>query len=132
MKGFKINIDRVTVENDNFRKVLYTSKHCQLVLMSLKPKEEIGMETHVYNDQFFRIESGRGKCTIDGHEYEIKDGDAIVVPAGAKHNILNTSVTEHLKMYTIYSPPHHKDGIIRATKILAETEGREYNGELSE
>ena len=90
MKGFTTNIEEATLENGNFRKVLYTSKHSQLVLMSLKPWEEIGMEIHEENDQFFRFEIGHGKCTIDGNEYEVDDGIAVVVPAGAQHNIVNT------------------------------------------
>jgi len=91
MKGFCINIEEATLENDNFRKVLYTSKHSQLVLMSLKPEEDIGMEVHEENDQFFRFEKGQGKCIIDGNEYELSDGVAVVVPAGAKHNIMTMS-----------------------------------------
>lgn len=132
MKGFKISIDKATVDNISFRSVLYTSKHCQLVLMSLKPKEDIGEETHPDNDQFFRIEAGHGKCIIDGHEYEIKDGDAVVVPAGAKHNIINMDSASDLKMYTIYSPAHHKDGIIRSTKKDAEINGVEFDGVTTE
>lgn len=132
MKGFKENIDKATLDNHNFRKVLYTSRHCQLVLMSLKPNEEIGEETHLDNDQFFRIESGNGKCVIDGHEYEITSGDAIVVPAGAKHNIRNMNSTAELKMYTIYSPAHHKDGIIRPTKKEAELNGAVFDGVTTE
>src|SRR5665647_3211548 len=97
MKGFSTNIEEATLENGNFRKVLYTSKHSQLVLMSLKPREEIGMEVHEENDQFFRFEKGQGKCIIDGNEYEVGDGFAIVVPAGAQHNVINTSKTEDLK-----------------------------------
>lgn len=120
MRGYIINIEKATKENENFRKVLYTAKHSQLVLMSLKPGEEIGMEVHPDNDQFFRIEKGVGKCIIDGNVYELNDGAAIVVPAGSKHNVINTSDIEELKLYTIYSPPHHKDGIIRATKEEAE------------
>jgi mannose-6-phosphate isomerase-like protein (cupin superfamily) len=116
MKGFNIGIEKATIENDNFRKVLYTSKHSQLVLMSLLPKEEIGLETHPDNDQFFRFEAGVGEVHIDAEVYTIKDGDAIVVPAGSKHNIINTSSTLPLKMYTIYSPPHHKDGIAEQQK----------------
>ncbi|MGB9743499.1 MAG: cupin domain-containing protein, partial [Minisyncoccia bacterium] len=116
MKGYHTNIEKDTLENENFRQVLYTSKHSQLVLMSLEPNEEIGMEVHPDNDQFFRIEKGQGKCVIDGNEYELTDGAAIVVPAGAEHNVINTSLTEPLKLYTIYSPPHHKDGIVRKTK----------------
>ena len=132
MKGFKSNIEKDTIANNNFRKVLYTSKHSQLVLMSLKPKEEIGEETHPDNDQFFRIEAGRGKCVIDGNNYQIKDGDAIVVPAGAKHNIINEDDEAELKMYTIYSPAHHKDGIVRATKEEAEQHEVEFDGTTTE
>ena len=116
MKGFNANIEKETLENKNFRKVLYTAKHSQLVLMSLKPNEEIGMETHPDNDQFFRFEKGQGKCIIDGNEYVLGDGSVMIVPAGAQHNIINTSSADDLKLYTIYSPAHHKDGIIRATK----------------
>lgn len=132
MKGFSINIENATLDNRNFRKVLYTSKHSQLVLMSLRPGEEIGMEVHEENDQFFRFESGQGKCIIDGHEYELSDGVAIVVPAGAQHNVINTSATEDLKLYTIYSPAHHKDGIVRATKKEAEANEAEFDGVTTE
>ena len=132
MKGFKINIENATVNNHNFRKVLYTSKHSQLVLMSLRPNEEIGEETHADNDQFFRIEAGSGKCFIDGNEYDIKDGDAIVIPAGAKHNVINVSSADELKMYTIYSPAHHKDGIVRSTKKQAESNEEEFDGVTTE
>jgi len=132
MKGFNANIEKETLENNNFRKVLYTGKHSQLVLMSLKPNEEIGMEVHPDNDQFFRFEKGQGKCIIDGNEYELKDKVAIVVPAGAQHNVINTSGEEELKMYTIYSPAHHKDGIVRATKEEAEVNGAEFDGITTE
>ncbi len=132
MKGFSIDIEDATLENGNFRKVLYTSKHSQLVLMSLKPLEDIGMEVHEENDQFFRFESGQGKCIIDGNEYELSDGVAVVVPAGAQHNVINTSKTEELKLYTIYSPAHHKDGIIRATKKEAEANEAEFDGQTTE
>ena len=132
MKGFCANIEKETLENGNFRHVLYTGKHSQLVLMCLKPKEEIGMEVHAENDQFFRFEKGTGKCIIDGNEYDLKDGVAIIVPSGAQHNVINTSETEDLKMYTIYSPAHHKDGIIRATKEEAESDGPEFDGQTTE
>jgi mannose-6-phosphate isomerase-like protein (cupin superfamily) len=132
MKGFNSNIEESTLKNDKFRKVLYTGKHSQLVLMCLQPKEEIGMEVHHENDQFFRFEQGHGKCFIDGNEYALKDGSAIVVPAGAKHNIVNTSATEPLKLYTIYSPPHHKDGIVRATKAEAAAKEAEFDGKTTE
>ncbi len=132
MKGFNSNIEKDTLENNNFRKVLYTGKHSQLVLMSLKPKEEIGMEVHEENDQFFRFEKGRGKCIIDGNESEISDGVAVIVPAGAQHNIINTSDIDDLKLYTIYSPAHHKDGVVRATKAEAEADSPEFNGVTTE
>ncbi|MGZ4936057.1 MAG: cupin domain-containing protein [Halobacteriota archaeon] len=132
MKGFSTDIEAATLENSNFRKVLYTSKHSQLVLMSLKPEEDIGMEVHEENDQFFRFEKGQGKCVIDGNEYELSDGVAVVVPAGAQHNIINTSKTEELKLYTIYSPAHHKDGIVRATKEEAQAKEAEFDGVTTE
>lgn len=132
MKGFNSNIEKDTLKNDNFRQVLYTGKHSQLVLMSLKPKEEIGTEVHKDNDQFFRFEKGEGKCVIDGNEYEVKDGSAIVVPAGAEHNVINLSASEDLKLYTIYSPAHHKDGIRRATKQEAEANEAEFDGVATE
>jgi len=112
--------------------VLYTGIHSQLVLMSLRPKEEIGMETHTENDQFFRFEAGQGKVIIDGNEYEVGDGVAIIVPSGAKHNIINISDSKELKLYTIYSPPHHKDGIVRATKKEAEANDEEFDGKTTE
>ena len=132
MKGFFANIEKDTLENSNFRKVLYSAKHCQLVLMSLQPKEEIGMEVHEENDQFFRFEQGEGKVIIDGNEYPVKDGDAIIVPSGAQHNVINVSDSETLKLYTIYSPPHHKDGIVRATKEEAEANEADFDGVTSE
>ena len=132
MKGFFTDIEAATLENGNFRKVLYTSTHSQLVLMSLKPEEDIGMEVHEENDQFFRFEKGQGKCVIDGNEYELSDGVAVVVPAGAQHNIINTSKTEDLKLYTIYSPAHHKDGIVRSSKEEAEANEAEFDGVTTE
>ena len=129
-KGFCSNIEKDTIENDNFRKVLYTGKHCQLVLMKLDPNEEIGMEVHEENDQFFRFEKGNGKVVIDGNEYEVKDGSAVIVPSGAQHNVIAGG--EGLKLYTIYSPAHHKDGIIRATKEEAESNGAEFDGKTTE
>jgi len=132
MKGFNTNIEKKTLENNNFRKVLYTAKHTQLVLMSLKPGEDIGMETHLENDQFFRFESGSGRCLIDGNEYILADGSVIIVPAGAEHNIINTSETEPLKLYTLYSPAHHKDGIIRETKEDAINNEADFDGITTE
>jgi mannose-6-phosphate isomerase-like protein (cupin superfamily) len=132
MKGYKDNIENLTKENNNFRQVLYTGKHSQLVLMALVVGEEIGMEVHEDNDQFFRFESGVGKVIIDGHEYYVKDGDAVVVPAGAQHNVINVSDVESLKLYTIYSPAHHKDGIVRVTKVEAEANDAEFDGQTTE
>ena len=132
MKGFKTNIEKDTLKNKNFRKVIYTGKNSQLVLMSIKPKEEIGLETHPENDQFLRFEGGKGRVEIDGNKYQVKDGDAVVIPAGAKHNVTNISATEELKIYTIYSPPHHKDGIIHKTKEQAEKDDEEFDGKTTE
>lgn len=131
-KGYKENIEILTVENNNFRKVLYTGEHLQLVLMSLKPGEEIGLETHTENDQFFRFEKGQGKVLVNETEYEVADGDTVIVPSGAKHNVINISEKEDLKMYTIYTPAHHKDGIVRATKQEAETNGADFDGVTTE
>jgi mannose-6-phosphate isomerase-like protein (cupin superfamily) len=130
MKGFCNNIEKETLENDNFRKVLYTGKHSQLVLMALLPNEEIGMEVHEDNDQFFRFEKGQGKVIIDGNEYEVSDGFAVVVPAGAQHNIVAGS--DGLKLYTIYSPAHHQDGVVRKTKEDAEKDSPEFHGKTTE
>jgi mannose-6-phosphate isomerase-like protein (cupin superfamily) len=132
MKGFSTNIEKDTLENGNYRKVVYTGKHSQLVLMSLTPGEEIGMEIHADNDQFFRFEQGQGKVVIDGNEYQVSDGSAIVVPAGAEHNVTNVSETEDLKLYTIYSPAHHQDGLVRATKAEADADAPEFDGKTTE
>ena len=132
MKGYKTDIEKDTMENKNFRKVVYTGPHLQLVFMSLKPGEEIGEETHKDTDQFFRIESGTGKCLIDGHAYRLTDGDVTVVPAGARHNVINTSSEEELKLYTIYAPPHHKDGLVRGTKQEAEEKQETFDGKTTE
>ena len=132
MKGYKSNIEKDTLKNNNFRKVLYTGHHLQLVLMSIKAGEDIGEEIHKTHDQFFRFESGAGKCIIDGNEYKVKGGDAIVIPAGAKHNIINTDEEAALKLYTIYSPPNHKDAIVRATKADAENIPEKFDGKATE
>lgn len=132
MKGFYSKIEQETLENNNFRKVLYTGKNSQLVLMTLKPGEEIGLEIHAENDQFFRFEQGIGQVIIDGNQYAVEDGDAIVVPAGAEHNVINVSAGEDLKLYTIYSPAHHKDGIIHNTKAEAEADEEEFDGRTTE
>lgn len=132
MKGFSANIEEMTLQNDHFRQVLYTGQHSQLVLMSLKPQEEIGMEVHNENDQFFRFEKGEGKVVIDGNEYAVQDGSAVVVPAGAEHNVINVSENDDLKLYTIYSPAHHQDGVIRATKAEAEADSPDFDGKTTE
>ncbi len=132
MKGFKSNIEKATLSNSNFRHVLYTGKHSQLVLMNLKPGEEIGEEVHKTVDQFFRFEKGEGTVTIDGVRHKVSDGDAVVVPAGAKHNVINTSKTSELKLYTIYSPPEHQDGTIRQTKADALAKPEEFDGKTTE
>lgn len=132
MKGFNDNLEKITLENDNFRKVLYTTKNLQLVLMSLQPKEDIGEEIHHDNDQFFRFESGEGEVVIDENIYKVSDGSGIVVPAGAKHNVVNTSETEELKLYTIYTPAHHKDQIVRKTKQEAEENDEDFDGKTTE
>ncbi len=129
-KGYKDNIEKLTTENNNFRKVLYTGEHCQLVLMSLGVNEEIGMEVHPDNDQFFRFEKGTGKVIINETEYEVADGDAVVVPCGSNHNVIAGS--DGLKLYTIYSPAHHKDGIVRITKKDAEDNEEDFDGVTTE
>jgi mannose-6-phosphate isomerase-like protein (cupin superfamily) len=131
MNGYIANIERESLDNENFRKVLYTGKNSQLVLMSLSPKEEIGMEVHTL-DQFIRVESGQGRAILDGKETQISDGFAIVIPAGAQHNIVNDSETEKMKLYTIYSPAHHKDGIVRETKDEAEHNEADFDGITTE
>lgn len=131
-KGYKDNIERLTLENNNFRQVLYTAEHCQLVAMSLAPGEEIGSEVHEDGDQFFRFEKGEGQVIINEMVYAVGDGDSVIVPAGATHNVINTSTTEPLKLYTIYAPPHHKHNVVRATKAEAEVDGPEFDGMTTE
>jgi len=130
MKGYVINIEEGAKENNDFRIVLYTAKNSQLVLMSLKAGEEIGMEMHTL-DQFFRVEKGEGKAVIEGVEHEIKDGSAIVIPAGTNHNIINTG-SQEMKLYTIYSPPNHRDGVIHSTKEIAEADDEHFDGKTTE
>ena len=132
MKGYHGNIEELTLANSFFRQVFHTSKNFQLVVMALKPKEEIGFEVHEGNDQFFRFEQGLGKAIIDDTEYELKDGDVIIVPQGAKHNIINTSETDYLKFYTIYGPPHHMDKTVHKTKEEAMSAEEEFDGVTSE
>lgn len=132
MKGFKSNIEKDTLSNSNFRRVLYTGKSSQLVLMNLKPGEEIGEEVHDTVDQFFRFEKGEGIVSIDGVKQKVVDGDAAIVPAGARHNVINTSKTADLKLYTIYSPPEHQDGTLRKTKADALAKPEEFDGKTTE
>lgn len=131
-KGYFSNIENLTNKNKSFRKVLYTASHCQLVLMSLKPHEEIGLEVHDDGDQFFRFEKGEGKVIINNAEYLVRGGDAVIVPSGSKHNVVNTSDLDDLKLYTIYAPPHHLDGIERVTKEEAEKDSPEFAGQTTE
>ncbi|MEN9921656.1 MAG: hypothetical protein RLZZ517_634 [Candidatus Parcubacteria bacterium] len=131
-KGYKENIEKFTVDNSNFRKVLYTGAHIQLVLMSLKPGEDIGLEVHTENDQFFRFEKGEGKVIVGETEYIVGDGDVVIVPADTQHNVINTSSVEDLKLYTIYAPSHHKDGIVRFTKQEAIENEEDFDGVTSE
>lgn len=120
MKGFVGNIEELTSNNNFFRQVIFTAPHSQLVLMCLQPNEDIGMEIHENVDQFFRIEEGEGKVILEGEEKQIKSGDVVVVPAGTNHNVINTSSDKQLKLYTIYSPPNHRDGVIHKTKDEAQ------------
>lgn len=132
LKGFADNLEKLTVKNTDFRRVLYTGKNSQLVLMSLKPGEEIGMEVHMDRDQFFRFESGEGEVFIDGVKHKVRDGDCAIVPAGAQHNVVNTSSKIELKLYTVYSPPEHQDKVVRHTKADALAKPEEYDGKPTE
>ena len=130
MKGFVQDIEALAVKNDEFRRVLYTAKHCQLVLMSLNPKGEIGAEVHKL-DQFFRVEEGTGEAVLDGVRTPIGSGFAIVVPAGTRHNIINTGSVQ-LKLYTIYAPPNHRDGVVHHTRAEAEADNEHFDGKTTE
>ena len=131
MKGFAENIEKLTEDNSDFRRVLYTGKNLQLVLMAIAPGEEIGAEIHHDRDQFFRFEDGEGEVWIDGVATRVKADDGVVVPAGAKHNVVNSG-SEPLRLYTIYGPPDHKDGVIRATKAEAEAKEEHFDGKTTE
>lgn len=131
MTGFVDNIEKLTTENTDFRRVIYTGNFLQLVLMSLEPGQDIGSEVHKDHDQFFRIESGKGAVVIDGERTEVKDDDAIIVPAGAKHNVINTG-DKSLKLYTLYGPPDHKDGVVHKTKADAEASEEHFDGTTTE
>jgi mannose-6-phosphate isomerase-like protein (cupin superfamily) len=132
MKGYVNGIEKATMKNTDFRRVLYTGKHSQLVLMSLRPGEEIGEETHSDVDQFFRFETGEGRVIIDGVEHRVTDGDAVIVPAGARHNVVNASKRSALKLYTIYSPPEHQDKVVRHTKSEAMASEEHFDGRTTE
>jgi len=131
-KGFSTDLEKDTIKNSDFRHVLYTGKFSQLVLMNLKPGEDIGEEVHDTVDQFFRFEEGEGKVIIDGTEHIVKDGSGVIVPSGARHNVINTSSKTNLKMYTIYSPPEHIDKVVRHTKADALREPEEFDGKTTE
>lgn len=130
MKGYVQNIESISVKNENFRQVLYTAKNCQLVVMALNPKEEIGMEIHEL-DQFFRVEEGMGEAVLDGIHKMISAGFAVLVPAGTNHNIINTGTTP-MKLYTLYSPPNHRDGVIHKTRAEAEKDDEQFDGKTTE
>jgi mannose-6-phosphate isomerase-like protein (cupin superfamily) len=127
MAGYVINIEKKSLDNDFFREVLFTAPHVQLVVMSLAPGEEIGLETHEDGDQFIRVEAGKGKAILDGKEHDLEDGSAVVIPAGTEHNIINSSRQEPLKLYTIYSPPEHPDGTVHQNKAEAVAYEKEHH-----
>ena len=130
MKGNVQNIEDIAVKNEDFRQVLYTVKNCQLVVIALKPKEEIGMEVHKL-DQFFRVEEGSGEAVLDGVRTAIRAGFAVIVPAGANHNIINTGSVP-LKLYTLYAPPNHQDGVVHHTRVEAEADDEHFDGKTTE
>ena len=130
MKGFVQDIEGIAVKNDEFRQVLYTAKHCQLVVMALRPKEEIGAEVHEL-DQFFRVEQGTGEAILDGVRTAIREGFAVLVPAGTRHNIINTGAAP-MKLYTLYAPPNHRDGVVHHTRADAETDNEHFDGKTTE
>jgi len=130
MKGFVKNIEEISVKNEYFRQVLYTAKNCQLVIMALKPGEDIGMEVHKL-DQFFRVEEGNGVAILDGVRTEISAGFAVLVPAGTNHNIINTG-TDPLKLYTLYAPPNHRDGVVHRTRAEADVDNEHFDGKTTE
>lgn len=126
MSGYSINIEQKTLENENFREVLFTSANSQLVIMTLKPGEEIGQERHEGHDQFIRVEAGSGVAILDGEQHKLEDGVAVVIPAGTEHNVINTSATEALRLYTLYAPPEHPDGIVHVSKAEADEYERQH------
>ena len=130
MKGYVKNIEEITIKNEDFRQVLYTGKNCQLVLMALKPMEEIGMELHTL-DQFFRVEEGEGESVLDGVRTKISAGFAVLIPAGTNHNIINTG-SSSMKLYTLYAPPNHRDGVVHHTRADAEKDNEHFDGKTTE
>jgi mannose-6-phosphate isomerase-like protein (cupin superfamily) len=128
MKGYVANIEKKTIKNKFFREVLFTSKNLQLVVMTLKPSEDIGLEIHPKVDQFFRIEKGKGKVVMEGESQRVEAGDVFIVPQGTHHNVINTSKTKSLKLYTLYSPPNHRDGVVHKTKQEAESDKTDIPG----
>ncbi len=131
-RGYSVDLESETAKNRLYRRVLYTGRHSQLVLMSLAPGEEIGEETHEDRDQFFRFEEGEGLVTIDGNKHKVGDGSGVIVPAGARHNVVNTSRDTPLKLYTVYSPPEHKDGTLHKTKAEAMAREEHFDGKTTE
>ncbi len=131
MKGFVTNVEQEALENDDFRRVLYTAEHIQLVLMSIPAASDIGEEVHDV-DQFIRVEEGEGQSILDGVERNLTDGSAVVVPAGVRHNIINTSRDEALKLYTLYAPPHHADAVVHKTKAQAQKDDEHFEGETTD
>jgi mannose-6-phosphate isomerase-like protein (cupin superfamily) len=130
MKGYVLDIEKATLENDTFRTVLYTARYCQLVVMSLSPGEDIGEEVHQL-DQFIRCEKGSGKAVLDGTTHEIQSGTVVLVPAGARHNIIN-GMEGYMKLYTLYAPPNHRDGVVHLTKADAQKDDEHFEGYISE
>jgi mannose-6-phosphate isomerase-like protein (cupin superfamily) len=128
MSGYSINIEEKTLTGNNFREVLYTTQRSQLVIMTLQPNEEIGMEHHTGHDQFIRVEAGQGVAILDGEKHALEDGVAVVIPAGTEHNVINTSTSEPLRLYTLYTPPEHPDGIVHKTKAEADEYEKQHHG----
>ena len=128
MSGYSINIEEKTLGNENFREVLYTTERSQLVVMTLQPGEEIGLETHEDHDQFIRVEEGTGEAILDGERHALEDGSAVVIPAGTEHNVVNKSKKDRLRLYTLYTPPEHPDGTIHRTKAEADEYEKHHHG----
>jgi mannose-6-phosphate isomerase-like protein (cupin superfamily) len=126
MAGYSVNLEQKTLEGNNFREVLYTTPRSQLVIMTVQPGDEIGLEKHEDHDQFIRVEAGRGVAILDGERHALEDGFAVVIPAGTEHNVINTSDSEPLRLYTLYTPPEHPDGIVHATKAEADEYERQH------